>query len=96
VQAQDGPLFVLPRGIVLLLALLAAITFLVEGAVLDWARCWSSARAGPRAHGGIGYILFSIAMTAGRFGGDAVVARIGDRAMLFWGSLLAVAGSRSF
>jgi predicted MFS family arabinose efflux permease len=93
VQAQDGLLFVLPRGIVLLLALLAAITFLVEGAVLDWgALLVIGAGLVPEAHGGVGYILFSIAMTAGRFGGDAVVARVGDRAMLFWGSLLAVAG----
>ena len=30
------PLFALPRGIVLILALLAATTFLVEGAILDW------------------------------------------------------------
>lgn len=93
VQAPDGLLFVLPRGIVLLLALLAAITFLVEGAVLDWGALLIIGRGlVPEAHGGIGYILFSIAMTAGRFGGDAVVARVGDRAMLFWGSLLAVAG----
>lgn len=92
-QAQDGPLFVLPRGRVLLLALLAAITFLVEGAVLDWgALLIIGAALVPEAQGGIGYIVFSIAMTAGRLGGDAVVARIGDRATLSWGSLLAVAG----
>jgi MFS family permease len=44
------------------------------------------------AQGGLGYMLFSIAMTAGRLGGDAVVARVGDRATLVFGSLLAVAG----
>lgn len=92
-QAQDGPLFVLPHGIVLLLALLAAITFLVEGAVLDWgALLLIDAGRVPEAQGGIGYMLFSIAMTAGRFGGDAFVARVGDRATLLWGSLLAVVG----
>ncbi|MFT4117661.1 MFS transporter [Bradyrhizobium sp.] len=91
--AQEGPLFVLPRGRVLLLALLAAITFLVEGAVLDWgALLIIGAALVPEAQGGIGYIVFSIAMTAGRLGGDAVVARIGDRATLSWGSLLAIAG----
>jgi predicted MFS family arabinose efflux permease len=37
-------------------------------------------------------MLFSIAMTIGRFAGDAIVARVGDRAALFWGSLLAIAG----
>jgi MFS family permease len=31
-------------------------------------------------------------MTAGRFGGDALTARIGDRATVFWGGLLAMVG----
>jgi predicted MFS family arabinose efflux permease len=92
-QAQEGPLFVLPHGIVLLLALLAAITFLVEGAMLDWAALLVIGEGlVNEAQGGIGYIVFSIAMTAGRLGGDAVVARVGDRATLVWGSLIAIAG----
>jgi MFS family permease len=92
-QAQDGPLFVLPREMVLLLGLLTAITFLVEGAVLDWgALLVIGAGLVTESQGGAGYMLFSIGMTAGRLGGDPVVARFGDRAMLFWGSLLAVAG----
>jgi len=93
VEPHDGPLFVLPHGIVVLLALLAAVTFLVEGAVLDWgALLVIGAGLVPAAQGGLGYMLFSIAMTTGRLGGDAVVARLGDRATLFWGSLLTVAG----
>jgi hypothetical protein len=40
----------------------------------------------------VGYIVFSVAMTIGRFCGDFVVARLGDRAVLFWGSLLVIAG----
>ncbi|SFH70694.1 MFS transporter [Bradyrhizobium sp. Gha] len=92
-QAQDGPLFVLPHGIVLLLALLAAITFLIEGAMLDWGALLVIGEGlVSEAQGGIGYIVFSIAMTAGRLGGDIVVARVGDRATLVGGSLLAVAG----
>ena len=83
----------LPHGIVLLLALLGAITFLVEGAMLDWgALLVIGAGLVSETQGGIGYIVFSIAMTAGRLGGDAVVARIGDRATLFWGSIIAIAG----
>ena len=93
VQVQDGPLFVLPHGSVLLLALLGAITFLVEGAMLDWgALLVIGAGLVSEAQGGTGYIVFSIAMTIGRLGGDAVVARIGDRATLFWGSLVAIGG----
>lgn len=92
-QANDGPLFALPRGIVLLLAALAGITFLVEGALLDWGALLITGKAlVGAAQGGLGYMFFSIAMTAGRFGGDALTARIGDRATMFWGGLLAIAG----
>lgn len=93
VQVQDGPLFVLPHGSVLLLALLGAITFLVEGAMLDWgALLVIGAGLVSEAQGGIGYIVFSVAMTIGRLGGDAVVARVGDRTTLILGSLIAIAG----
>jgi predicted MFS family arabinose efflux permease len=92
-RAEGGPLFVRPHGMVVLLALLAAITFLVEGAVLDWgALLVIGAGLVPAARGGLGYMLFSIAMTTGRLCGDAVVARVGDRATLVWGSLLTVTG----
>lgn len=90
---QSGPLIVLPHGFVMLLAVLAGIMFLVEGAMLDWsALLLATTMHLPAAQAGIGYILFSIAMTAGRLGGDAVVNRIGDRAALFWGSSIAIAG----
>jgi hypothetical protein len=92
-QSTDGPLFVAPRGIVLMLASLTAITFLVEGALLDWsALLITGAGLVVAAQGGLGYMLFSIAMTAGRLGGDAVTARLGDRTVMFWGGLLATAG----
>ncbi|WMY07589.1 MFS transporter [Paraburkholderia phenoliruptrix] len=92
-HASNAPLFALPRGIVFMLAALAAITFLVEGALLDWsALLVTGTGLVSAAHGGLGYIFFSIAMTAGRFGGDALTARIGDRATMFWGGLLATVG----
>jgi hypothetical protein len=92
-RTNDGPLFAMPRGVVLLLALLAAITFLVEGALLDWSALLLTGQGlVAAAQGGIGYMLFSIAMTAGRFGGDALTARIGDRSIMFWGGLIAIAG----
>lgn len=92
-QANDSPLFAMPRGIVLVLAALAAITFLVEGALLDWsALLITSTGLVGAAQGGLGYMLFSIAMTTGRFGGDVLTARIGDRAMMFWGGVFATLG----
>ncbi|WP_430642573.1 MFS transporter [Bradyrhizobium frederickii] len=90
---QQGPSFVLPNRSVLLIAVLAAITFLVEGSMLDWSALLLVERdLLAEAHGGIGCMLFSIAVAAGRLGGDAVVARIGDRAILILGTLPIVTG----
>lgn len=92
-QADDGPLFVIPRGIVILLSALAAITFLVEGAVLDWsALLLTSEGRVETSQGGLGYMLFAIAMTVGRLCGDAITAKLGDRPTLFWGGIVAIAG----
>jgi fucose permease len=91
--AEAGPLIGLPHGFVVLLATLACIMFLVEGAMLDWsALLLTSTKHMAEAQAGIGYMLFSIAMTVGRLGGDAVVSRAGDRATLIWGSGVAIAG----
>jgi hypothetical protein len=91
--AESGPVSVIPRGIVWLLSTLTTITFLSEGAVLEWsASLMNSTRLVTDARGGLGYMLFSVAMTTGRLFGDTVVGRIGDRNTLFWGSLLATAG----
>jgi len=88
-----GPSFALPHGIVLVIALLAAISFLAEGAILDWgALLITEKRMLDVNQAGVGYMLFAIAMTAGRFTGDAVVARIGDRRTLIWGGVVAIAG----
>lgn len=92
-RAEETPLFVVPRGIVVLLAALAAITFLTEGAMLDWGALLLSGKGLlPVAQAGLGYSVFAVAMTAGRLTGDAVVARLGDRRTMLWGGLLAVVG----
>lgn len=90
---QSGPLFVLPHGLVLLLAGLAMATFLTEGAMLDWgALLITRKELAGHDQAGIGYILFSIAMTAGRLSGDRLTARLGDFVMLVAGGSLAVLG----
>jgi predicted MFS family arabinose efflux permease len=93
-RAADGePHFALPRGVVLVIAALAAITFLAEGALLDWSALLITGNGLVAVEqGGIGYMLFSVAMTLARFSGDALTARLGDRYMMFWGSLVAIAG----
>lgn len=85
--------FAMPHGIVLLIGLLAAAAFLVEGAMLDWsALLMTTVREVPVARASAGYIAFSIAMTAGRFGGDRLVQRFGGRHVLVAGALCSAAG----
>jgi hypothetical protein len=92
-RSERAPLFVAPHGIVLLLAALAAVMFLVEGAILEWSALLVTEKGlVAQAQGGLGYSIFAIAMTAGRLSGDFVSARVGDRALLFWGGLVTMAG----
>jgi len=93
VQPEHAPLFVMPRGFVLPLAALPAITFLVEGAILRCSALLLTIRGHVHAsHGGLSHMPLAIAMTAGRLSGDAITARIGDRAIMLWGGVIAVAG----
>jgi MFS family permease len=92
-EATSQPLFAIPRGVVLAIALLAAISFLVEGALLDWsALLLVGEQLLPPVRGGLGYMLFSVAMTFGRFIGDYVVGRFGDRVVLTLSGFVAFLG----
>jgi len=92
-SSNDAPFVVRPRGIVLLIGTLTFIVFLIEGALLDWsAVILKEDRGLAEARAGIGFVLFSLAMTIARFTGDRVIARWGGPRVLFGGSLLASAG----
>jgi predicted MFS family arabinose efflux permease len=92
-ESTKQPLFAIPRGIVLVIAVFAAILYLVEGALLDWsALLLVGEHLVTAAHGGLGYMLFSIAMTIGRFAGDGIVARFGNRIVLTLGGVTALLG----
>jgi MFS family permease len=92
-ERANQPLFAIPRGVVLVIAIFAAISFLVEGALLDWsALLLIGEHLVVAARGGLGYMLFSIAMTVSRFAGDGIVARFGNRIVLTVGGVIAVLG----
>jgi predicted MFS family arabinose efflux permease len=92
-RSSEGALLVIPRGPVLLIAALAAVMFLVEGALLDWsALLLADTGLVDAEQAGIGYAVFSVAMTAGRFGGDAITARFGDLKVMVWGGLVGIGG----
>lgn len=92
-RAGEPPVLALPRGLVLLLAALAALVFLVEGAILDWGALLMLDRGLLSIEaGGLGFMLFALAMAAGRLTGDRIVARLGGRTTLVAGGALTVAG----
>lgn len=92
-ETQGGALLAIPKGPVVLLSVLAAITFLVEGALLDWsALLLTDTGLASSAKAGLGYAMFSVAMTVGRFSGDSLTARWGDKLVVLGGSLLAILG----
>ena len=85
--------FMLPKGVVILLAIFAAIIFLVEGAVVDWGALLIIDRelTAPKS-AGIGYILFSIAMVVARLLGDEIVKAIGEFKVLIFGVVITILG----
>jgi predicted MFS family arabinose efflux permease len=92
-EGERPPLFVLPRGEVLLIGGLCFILFLAEGAMLDWSAVFLTfARSVDASHAGMGYAAFAVAMTVGRLNGDRIVQVFGRRRILIVGSLCAAAG----
>jgi len=90
---RSGPLLVVPTGLVAVIALLTAAAFLTEGAVFDWSALLSiDRRIATPAEAGVGFILFSLAMTGGRLAGDALVRGLGPRMVVQAGGSLAVLG----
>jgi predicted MFS family arabinose efflux permease len=86
-------MLVAPSGLVAMIAGMAAVMFLAEGAVFDWsALLLIDRRLADPAEAGSGFILFSVAMTVGRLTGDRIIGRYGDRRALQWGGALAVFG----
>lgn len=90
---SEGPAFALPRGIVLLIGLLCFVTFLAEGAMLDWSAVFLDTVVGmDPAFAGLGYAAFAAAMTVGRFAGDRIVHHFGPTRVLTLGGLIAASG----
>ena len=85
--------FMFPKGVVLLLAIFAAIIFLVEGAVVDWgALLIIDLELTPIKSAGVGYILFSIAMVIARLLGGKIIDIIGEFKVLILGVITTIFG----
>lgn len=87
------PLFVLPKGRVLLIGCLCFIVFLAEGSVLDWSAVFlTSVRDIDLAQAGLGFAAFSVAMTVARLTGDKIVQALGGTRIILWGGVVAASG----
>ena len=93
VSTVERTKFMLPKGVVILLAIFAAIIFLIEGAVVDWGALLIIDRelTTPES-AGIGYILFSVAMVIARLLGDEIVKAIGEFKVLIFGVIITILG----
>ena len=93
VSTVEKAKFMLPKGVVILLAIFAAIIFLIEGAVVDWGALLIIDRelTTPES-AGIGYILFSVAMVIARLLGDGIVKAIGEFKVLIFGVIITILG----
>ena len=93
VSTVEKTKFMLPKGVVILLAIFAAIIFLIEGAVVDWGALLIIDRelTTPKS-AGIGYILFSVAMVIARLLGDEIVKAIGEFKVLIFGVIITILG----
>lgn len=89
----DSPAFVLPTGPLLGLSLLAFFCLVAEGAMADWSAVYLRDTLGTDpAFAASGYAAFSVAMAAGRFGGDALRARFHAVTLVRASGVLAAAG----
>ena len=88
-EGEAAPAFTLPSRGVVLLAVLAFLVMITEGAMADWGGIYlrqdAAAAAGVAA---LAFACFSGGMTVGRVFGDAVNRRIGPVALLRVGALL--------
>ncbi|WP_028694273.1 MFS transporter [Pseudomonas cremoricolorata] len=92
-ETLDDAAFRWPRGVVAIIALLAFVCLLVEGAMLDWSALYlHDAHKVSLASAGIAYSLFTLSMAAARLLGDRLARHLGDLALLLGGGLLALLG----
>lgn len=92
-EKHEGSMLVMPKGIVVFIGLAAFISFLQEGAMMDWGGVLLVTLKGmDMSMAGIGFTIFSAAMLLMRLSGDWIVGKLGGKIVTFGGALLACAG----
>lgn len=90
---EDSPLLAIPKGIIVFFSIIIGISFLAEGAVMDWSGIYITEVHGMDiALAGTGYSIYSVAMFLTRMTGDYAVNRFGKKIMVSGGLLLSFIG----
>jgi len=92
-SGSSGPIFALPKGVVWGLGALIFCAFLAEGALSDWGSIYlkNTLKTGEST-AAFGYAFYTGNMVLGRFLGDELAVRLGERKLLTYGGLLAALG----
>jgi fucose permease len=92
-RGASGGKLALPHGRAWLIGLYCMIFYMAEGTIFDWsALLLRDYRSFDPAWAGLGLASFSLTMTAVRFVGDRLVARVGPERLALGGAILAAAG----
>ena len=86
-------IFVLPRGILLGLALVAFCIMLGESAIMDWSTIYLRKSLNTEVMlAGMGFAGFSMTMAIGRFYGDVLITKWGTRKLILTGLMIGFIG----
>ncbi len=89
----NEPIFAIPKGPLLPLAIIGFCIMMAEGSVADWSAIFLDDVINAPSHLlGLGYAAFSFTMTIGRFYGDELSANFGQQKVLMLGCVIALAG----
>ena len=92
-EPEKHALFAAPKGIVLLLGVMAFISYLAEGAVMDWSGVILTSEKGAAfSEASMGFAVFSAAMLVLRLLGDRLIGAIGERNGILFGALITAVG----
>lgn len=92
-QAQSGQKFAWPSAGLWIIIFLSLCTNVTEGTMADWSAVFMRDVVQSEEFAvGWGFAAYAFCMAAGRFVGDALLARFGPRAMLRAGGVVAAAG----
>jgi len=83
----------LPTFAILGIGLICFVSFLSEGAAMDWSGIYLATQFNvPAAHTGLAYSFFAGLMVLGRFSGHLIIQSLGEKTTILLSALLAAAG----